>query len=158
MKFQVGDQVVHWKYGLGKIIQMEEKVIFGKSALYYVVSIRDLIMWVKTDENGESSLRRLTPSSNFKNLFDILRSPGESLSVDHLQRKQHLQTQMREGKLEGVCRVVRDLTSFSSAQKLNENDKSILARARNFLIAEWGFSLSVTPAQAELELARMLGG
>jgi RNA polymerase-interacting CarD/CdnL/TRCF family regulator len=156
MKFQVGEQVIHWKFGLGEIVQLEEKVVLGKSALYYVVHIHDFLMWVQANEIGEASLRKPTPDSEFDGLFDILRSPGETLSLDCLERKQHLQDQMRNGKLDGVCRVVRDLTSFSVGKKLNENDRSVLERARSFLITEWEFSLSVTSAQAERELTQML--
>jgi len=158
MKFQVGEQVIHWKFGLGEIVQLEEKVVLGKSALYYVVQIRDFLMWVQANDAGEASLRKPTPDSEFNSLFDILRGPGETLSFDCLERKQHLQDQMRNGKLDSVCRVVRDLTSFSVVKKLNENDKSVLERARNFLITEWGLSLSVTSDQAERELAQMLAG
>jgi len=158
MKFQVGEQVIHWKFGLGEIVQLEEKVISGKSALYYVVRIRDFLIWVQANDIGEASLRKPASEGEFDNLFSILRSPGEALSVDHLERKQHLQDQMRAGKLEGVCRVVRDLTSFSSAQKLNENDRSILSRARDFLITEWGLSMSITSDQADRELTQMLRG
>jgi RNA polymerase-interacting CarD/CdnL/TRCF family regulator len=156
MKFHVSDQVIHWTYGLGEIVQLDEKVISEKKALYYVVRIRDLTLWVKADEHGEASLRRPTPGDEFKNLFDILRSPGEALSIDRLERKQHLQDRMRDGKLESVCRVVRDLTSYRLTRKLNDNDKSMLERAQNFLITEWKLSLSVTSTQAEHELARML--
>jgi len=158
MKFQVGEQVIHWKFGLGEIVQLEEKVVLGKSALYYVVRIRDFLIWVHANEIGEASLRKPTPDSEFNSLFAILPSPGETLSLDCLERKQHLQDQMRNGKLEGICRVVRDLTSFSGVKKLNENDKSVLERARNSLITEWGLSLCVTSDQAERELTQMLRG
>jgi RNA polymerase-interacting CarD/CdnL/TRCF family regulator len=99
MKFHVGDQVVHWKFGLGKIVQLEEKVISRKSALYYVVRIRDMTLWVQADMDGEGSLRQPTPGSEFKHLFDILRSPGVTLPVDRLERRQYLQDQMRDGRL-----------------------------------------------------------
>lgn len=157
MKFQVGDQVVHWTYGLGTIVQIEEKVISGKTARYYVVRIRDLTLWVSADESGECRLRRPTPDSEFSHLFDILRGPGATLSPDRLERRLYLQEQMRDGKLEGVCRVVRDLTSYCSTKKLNDNDKSMLERARKLLITEWELSLRVTSAQAEHELTKMLG-
>jgi RNA polymerase-interacting CarD/CdnL/TRCF family regulator len=158
MTFHVGEQVIHWKFGLGEIVKVEEKVVLGKCALYYVVQIRDFLIWVQANEIGEASLRKPTPDNEFNDLFSILRSPGEALPEDCLVRKQHLRDQMRNGKLYGICRVVRDLTSFSRVKPLNENDKSILTRARNFLITEWGLSLSVTPEQAERELAHMLRG
>ena len=158
MKFQINDQVIHCTYGLGEIVQLDEKVIAEEKALYYVVRIRDLTLWVRADEYGEASLRRPTPGNEFKHLFDILRSPGEDLSADRLERKQHLQNQMRDGKLESICRVVRDLTSYRLTRKLNDNDKSMLERARSFLITEWELSLSVPSEQAERELAQMLRG
>ncbi len=160
MNFHIGDQVIHWTYGLGKIVGLEEKLLSGKKALYYVVRIRDLTLWVRADGNGsdEGSLRRPTPGSEFKHLFDILRSPGEALAVDRLDRRLHLQDQMRDGKLEGVCRVVRDLTLLRLTKKLNDHDKTILERAHSYLITEWELSLSVPSAQAERELAQLLVG
>jgi len=160
MKFHIGDQVIHWTYGLGKIVGLEEKFLSGNKALYYVVRIRDMTLWVRTDGNGsdEGSLRQPTPGSEFNHLFDILRGPAETLSDDRLDRRLHLQDQMRNGKLEGICRVVRDLTLLRLTKKLNDYDKTILDRDRSYLITEWELSLAVTPAQAELELALLLGG
>jgi RNA polymerase-interacting CarD/CdnL/TRCF family regulator len=158
MKFHVGDRVIHWTFGMGEIVRLEEKAINGINALYYVVCIDDLTLWVRADEVGESSIRRPTPRSEFKHLFDVLRSPGETLSADRMERKHYLQDLMHDGKLESVCRVVRDLTSYRQIKNLNEYDKSILERARSFLITEWKLSLSVSSAMAEHELAQMLGG
>ena len=37
--FQVGDQVIHWVYGLGEIVDLDEKVLAGESASYYVLQV-----------------------------------------------------------------------------------------------------------------------
>jgi hypothetical protein len=39
---------------------------------------------------------------------------------------------------------------------LNENDNTLLERARNFLLNEWGAVLSIPVYQAELELGQLL--
>jgi RNA polymerase-interacting CarD/CdnL/TRCF family regulator len=39
ISFQVGDQVIHWVYGLGEIIHLVEKELSGKTDKYYVVQI-----------------------------------------------------------------------------------------------------------------------
>jgi RNA polymerase-interacting CarD/CdnL/TRCF family regulator len=39
---------------------------------------------------------------------------------------------------------------------MNDNDHMILKQARNTLLGEWGFVLSITQAQAEHELHRLL--
>jgi len=52
--------------------------------------------------------------------------------------------------------VIRDLSAYRQVRPLNENDQALMRRAQNALLGEWGFALSVTPAQAELELNRLL--
>ena len=156
MSFQVGDQVIHWMYGLGEIIQLDEKVLSGHTGKYYVVQIRDLTLWVPLSETGELCLRFPTPARDFQKLFRLLASPGESLSAERYLRKTQLTELLKDGTLESICRVVRDLVHFKRTNKLNENDKSILERAKNFLLNEWSVVLSIPVQQAELELTNLL--
>ena len=157
MNFQVGDQVIHSNYGLGEIVQMDEKVIRGRNTRCYVVRIRDLTLWVPVVDINKCSLRFPTPKNEFGALFKILGSPGEPLPQDRIDRKTQLLEDLKDGKLEGVCRVVRDLWFLRRTKKLNENDKAILERARDFLFNEWKLSFSVSSAQAEQELSHLLG-
>jgi len=55
MDFKVGDQVTHWSFGPGKIIQLDEKEIAGRKGTYYIVKTNDLTIWVPVKENGETS-------------------------------------------------------------------------------------------------------
>ncbi len=155
--FQVGDQVIHWMYGLGEIIQLDEKVLSGHIGNYYVVQIRDLTLWVPQNETGENSLRFPTPAENFKKLFRILSSPGEPLSDDRFIRKTQLTELLKGRTLESICRVVRDLVSYKRTNKINESDNSILNHASKFLLNEWSVALSVPLPQAEHELRSLLG-
>ncbi len=157
MAFHVGDQVIHWVYGLGEIIQLDEKDLYGHTENYYVVKIRDITLWVPINETGESRLRFLTPAGDFQNLFGILAGPGEPLSIDRLERKNELADRLKDGTLESICRVVRDLALHKRTKKMNDNDNSILNHARNFLLNEWSAALSVPLQQAERELRNILG-
>ena len=156
MEYQVGDKVVHWTYGLGEIVQLDEKVISGRAASYYVVQIGELTIWVPQQIAGPSSLRPPTPASEFKKIFSILSSPSEPLSTDRLERKAILMDLMRDGTLESVCRVLRDLSHHGQTSRLNDNDNAVLHRAQNLLVNEWHVSLSVPVKQAENELRQML--
>lgn len=155
--FQVGDQVIHWAYGLGEIIQLDEKELSGHTCKYYVVKMRDLTLWVPVSETGERCLRFPTPARDFQKLFRILASPGEPLSVDRFERKTQLTQRLKDGTLESVCRVIRDLALRKRINKMNDNDSSILDRARSFLLNEWSLALSVPAQQAESELRELLG-
>lgn len=156
MDYQVGDKVIHWNYGLGEIIGLDEKFIHERQMLCYVVRIRDLTIWVEAEDTSGSSLRLPTPGGDFENLFTILHSPGEPLPIDRFERKIQLSDRMKDGKLVSICSVVRDLSFYRQAKKLNYNDKSTLDRAVSFLLDEWMFSLSVSLAQANSELGHLL--
>lgn len=156
LTFQIGDQVIHWMYGLGKIIQVDEKVLSGRKAKYYVVQIRDLTLWVPLTGNGEHSLRFPTPHKDFLKILKILSSPGEPLPVDRYMRKTQLIELLNDRTLESVCRVIRDLAHYKRTKKINEYDNAILERAKNFLLSEWSVVLSVPIQQAESELRSLL--
>ena len=156
MNFHEGDPVMHWSYGFGKIIRLEERALSGRNALYYAVQIGDLTVWVPADSNLGSRLRPPTSKAGFKELRAILSSPGDPLPDDRQDRKTQLLELLKDGRAESLCRVIRDLSAYRQVRPLNENDQALMRRARNALLGEWGFALSVTPAQAELELHRLL--
>lgn len=156
MNFEVGDQVVHWTYGPGEVIQLDEKVLSGQKENYYVVQIRDMTLFVPISDERQTSLRLPTPSGEFESLFSILKSPEEPLSSDRWERKNQLMAQMKDGRLDSICRVIRDLVAFRRAKKLNDFDSAILERAQNFLLNEWQISLGIPRAEAERELHVLL--
>lgn len=157
MEFRVGEKVIHWVYGLGEVIQLDEKVLSGKKTPCYVVQIRDLTIWVPSNGDGKKRLRRPTPADKFDRFFAILGGPSEPLSSDRVERRTQLLEKMEDGKLESICRIVRDLSKYSQGKKLNDYEKSILQRAEEFLLMEWKYSLLVPQAQAERELKHLLG-
>ena len=156
MGFRVGDPVVHWQYGLGEIVGREERALAGQKTLYYLVKVNDLTVCVPADEKATSRLRSPTPVREFKKLSVILSGPGESLADDRLERKAQLHRNLENGKIEAVCKVIRDLSTHEQKKALNDDDKYILRRAWNCLLGEWGYSMSMSPAQVDLELRRLL--
>lgn len=156
MDFHKGDPVMHWTYGLGEVIGLEERSLSGQKTLYYAVKVRDLTVWVPADGQLASRLRPPTTAANFKHLLAILSAAGEPLPEDRQERKIRLVEQLKEGRAESLCRVVRDLFAYQRAKTLNENDQVILKRAQNALLSEWGYSLSVPEMQAESDMRRLL--
>jgi RNA polymerase-interacting CarD/CdnL/TRCF family regulator len=156
MNFREGDPVVHRTYGFGEVIRLEERELSGQTTLYYAVQVRDLTIWVPADGNLKSRLRPPTPQARFKRLLAILSGPGEPLPEDRYERKTRLLEVLNDGRPESLCQVIRDLFAFRRVRALNENDQALLKRSQSALLGEWGFVLSVTPAQADLEMHRLL--
>mgnify|MGYP001037334684 CR=1 FL=1 len=157
MAFQIGDKVIHGTYGLGEIVLVEEKIIHGRLTNCYVMQTTDLTIWIPIDDLGQHSLRVPTPPKDFEKAFAILTSPGEKLLEDRMLRKNQLMEQLRDGQLASICRVVRDLTHFQRNTKLNDQERSILERAIKSLLAEWTYSLGISPNQAHQAMVGMLG-
>lgn len=149
--------MVHWSYGPGVILQMDEKEIAGVITRYYMVQVRDMTMWVPATDAGERGLRFPTPAEDFPALYLILSSAAEALSDDRMERKTQLTERLKDNRIDSVCRVIRDLTYHQRNKKMNDNDNVILQRARAFLLNEWSTSLSISLVQAEQELDRLLG-
>jgi RNA polymerase-interacting CarD/CdnL/TRCF family regulator len=89
-------------------------------------------------------------------MLSILSSPGEPLPDDRQERKLRILDLLKDGRAESLCRVIRDLSAYRKVKSLNDNDQAVLRRVQTSLLGEWGFALSLTPAQAELELQRLL--
>jgi RNA polymerase-interacting CarD/CdnL/TRCF family regulator len=156
MNYKIGDPVMHWTYGFGKIVGLEERDLFVKTTLYYAVKLHDLTIWVPADEKLNDRLRPPTPAADFKALFKILTSPGDPLPEDRHERKLHLVERLKDGRAESMCRVLRDLLSFQQIKSLNENDQYYLKRVQASLLGEWGFSFSIPPTQAATDLNSLL--
>jgi CarD family transcriptional regulator len=155
-QFQVGDKVIHWAHGPGEIIQLDEKSLSGHTQQYYVVETSNLKLWVPVDQIDDHSLRLPTPKKDFKDLFQILVSPGKSFSLGRNERRLQLVERLKDHELASICGIIRDLTLHKRLNKMNDNDKAILARNRNVLIYEWSIASSISTRQAEIELGKLL--
>ncbi|MFZ5881771.1 MAG: hypothetical protein ACOY0R_20585 [Chloroflexota bacterium] len=158
MNYHDGDPVMHWTYGLGRILHLEERDLFGSKCLYYAVQVGELTVWVPADGKLESRLRPPARAEEFRQLVRALSDPSEPLSEDRNERRNYLLGLLRDGRAESLCRLVRDLLAHQRVRPLNDSDQVILKQARAVLLGEWCFVLSLTQAQAEYELRRLLDG
>lgn len=157
MEFHIGDKVIHASHGLGEVIQIEQKMIQDTATKCYVVRTANLTIWIPINGDQPSSLRAPARPEDFDTLFAILSSPNSEMLEDRLQRKDHLMTLLRDGRLESICQVIRDLSHYKRNNKLNDQEKTILDRAMNSLLGEWVHSLGVSHSQAQQAMMDLLG-
>ncbi len=157
MNFQIGDKVIHCTYGLGEVVDIEEKIIDDQPTRCYVVRANDMLIWIPINDLHTTSLRIPTPPDEFNKVLSILNDPGENLPEDRTLRKDQLIAQMRGGQLAPICEVVRDLTHFKRQFRLNEQEKSILDKAVKSLLTEWSYAQGITINQAQQAMWDRLG-
>lgn len=156
MKYRVHDRVMHWTYGTGEIVSIEDKTLAGNTRAYYVLQTEDLTLWVPADETGENNLRLPLPWDDFCQEIRSLSEPADPLPDQPYPRQNELTTRMHKRTLADLCSVIRDLTARELTTKLNRSDQDILNRARNMLIDEWYLSLGCERDEAERQLNRLL--
>lgn len=156
MKIREGDSVMHWTHGLGKVVRLEERALSGEAIMYYAIQIGDMTVWVPADDMLETRLRMPTPAAAFKKLMGVLSHPGEPLPNDRRERKTLLLEWLKDGRTESLFRVVRSLATYRQDHSLNLDEQTILKRSKNALVGEWSCAMSITTAQAEIELYRLL--
>ncbi len=157
MKFKKGQTVMHWTYGLGKIVRLENRSLLGQKMLYYAVAVGDMTVWVPADDQLDQRLRKPSSKAQLRRLRLLLSRPGMQLPQDRHERKTLLLEQLKDGRAESLCKVIRSLVAFGKAHGLNDSDEALLKRAQNALLGEWGYALSMTPQQAEQQLRRLVG-
>jgi RNA polymerase-interacting CarD/CdnL/TRCF family regulator len=156
MDFHAGDTVMHWTYGLGTIIRLEKRDLMGREAMYYAVRIDDMTVWVPADEKLKTRLRAPSSKAAFKRLLGLLSKPCDPLPQDRHERKLMLADLLKDGRAESLCRVIRGLTAFRHVRSLNDNDQALLRRVESSLLSEWGYALSITPTEAQIQMRRLL--
>jgi RNA polymerase-interacting CarD/CdnL/TRCF family regulator len=156
MSFKVGDIVIHWAFGVGEIMLIEEKTIRNQLTNCYVVRTSTLTIWIPITDLQQQSLRYPVPPEEFEQLSAILSSPCEKLQDDRVLRKNQLLAQMKDGQLASIIYVVRDLTNFKRSTRLNDREKAILALAVDSLLTEWIYSLGTPLGQARQTMMSLL--
>jgi RNA polymerase-interacting CarD/CdnL/TRCF family regulator len=157
MPFEVDDQVVYPAFGIGRIVGLVPKTFFeAETQMYYEVSGDRSTVWVQVDEGSARGLRRLTRQDELAHYRDVLRGQPVALNQDHRQRQMDLRSQLKQGTLQSVCEMVRDLSARAWAKPLTETDSLALRRSRDALCQEWAAADGVSVSEATTELTALL--
>ena len=154
--YKVGDEVVHWTYGMGKIVAIADKGLPGQPYFYYVIEGNEQTLWVPVDERENSSLHLPTLSSEFGQFISILRSAGKKLPDNSNQRGKELDQRMQKRSLSDTCLIIRDLNYRSRRGFLSSSDIRVLKLAQDTLLDEWERSLGTPRENARREMEWIL--
>lgn len=156
MEFKVGDFVVHPAHGLGRIVGLEEKRLFGEERLYYELTTPKSTVWIPVKVDAASGIRPMTAKADLARYRSILKSRPDPLNPDHRQRHLEIAERMKRGSFRVMCEVVRDLTARGWRKPLSDADAVSLRKARESVIQEWAASEGVPVVEATQEIDALL--
>lgn len=157
MHFEVGNVIIHATHGVGTIRGIEQKQFFEQeSRMYYVISIKDGIIWAPVEDNGVSKLREVVSKAKLPYYRNLLRSRPVEMEKDYRKRREEISLALKNSSFEVLCTLVRDLTAMSWKKPLSEADAMLLQRIRQNLCQEWAESDGISLDQAVHELDNLL--
>jgi RNA polymerase-interacting CarD/CdnL/TRCF family regulator len=157
MQFKIGDLVVDPTFGIGHIVELEEKQFYHEGVhLYYKVTRDKQTMWTRVEAQETTGLRLVTPKSELVHYRDLLKSPPIPLSTNPQQRQLELTSRLQQGSFQGVCEVMRDLTAWGRQKPLGQADTTTLQKTRYSLYEEWATAANISTTEASQEINSLL--
>ena len=157
-QFNVDDFVVHPVYGVGHLVQIEERQFSEtEERQYYKVVLDKLTLWIPVDAQALVGLRQVTARSDLDHYRNLLRSrPAHKKSDQTHQQHVELTRRLKEGSFQVTCEIVRDLTLKERQKPLGRSDSTILQTAREKLLQEWAIAAGISIAEATKEIDTVL--
>ncbi len=157
MEFQIGDAVFHPIYGVGQVVAISDGQFLNNAGrTYYEITIGNSTVWVPVEAHATIGLRHVTTKRELARYRTLLKSRPLNLDSDHTKRRTVISSQLKNGSLQFVCQIVRDLTARGWSKRLTQVDVVALRKAREKLEQEWAAALGVTPNEASAEIDELL--
>jgi CarD family transcriptional regulator len=158
MDFNLGEQVIHPSFGIGKIITVEEMVVNGQApSPFYRVDFGKTTIWVPVKPEKIVGIRPVTPFKDLVHYRNLLKSTPDQLEEDFRKRQEQLGARLGKGTFEALCEVVRDLSARLRSKNLNKYESNVLKQTREALVQEWALTSGISPGEAGLDIDQSLG-
>jgi len=136
-RFEIGDWVVHYYYGVGKVEDIVEKGLEGNEKVFYKVSTKDIDYWIPLEDEYTDHIEPIRSKKEFDQALKIIAEAPKPIAEHHKSRKKRIHDRWLEGNLESRARLLRDLHGRLKLEKLSFSEKEMLEMVRQFFINEW---------------------
>jgi RNA polymerase-interacting CarD/CdnL/TRCF family regulator len=156
MELEIGDQVVHPKYGVGLVVKAGEREFEpGVMRRYFEISMPGITLWVSPDM-PTFGLRKLTVRSEISHCRKILASPPAPLIENARERQTEMADRLKLGTIAAHCEVVRDLYASIGHRQSGGRSGDFLRVAQDVLCQEWARVEGITLSEAVREVSSLL--
>jgi Transcriptional regulators, similar to M. xanthus CarD len=156
MEFKIGERVVHPKYGVGIVVNLEEREFEpGVMHRYYEISMPGTTLWVSL-EMPTFGLRKLTVRSEIARCRIILASHPAPFIENARERQAEMADQLKLGTIAAHCEVVRDLYAYLGDKPHGDRIGGFLRVVQDVLGQEWALVEDVTLLDAAEEIKILL--
>jgi CarD family transcriptional regulator len=148
--FNEGDRIVYPMHGVGIIDAIEKKVVLGKRAEYYMITIVNSGMKVMIPvKNADTiGIRKIISKREVKKVLDVLSKDENSSADDWKERYQNNIDKVKSGSIHEVAEVARDLYRRGTEKELSIMERKLYENAYQLVTHEIALSKDVDLEEA----------
>ena len=150
-KFKIDQKIVYPCQGVGKVVEVFERMFKDKLTTYYKIYIEasDMIVMVPV-ENAESlGIREIVSKEEAEEALNLLGDSFEPITSDWKLRYQMNLDLLKKGTVKDIATIVRCLYNRSKVKELPILERKLYDSAKKLLEDEISFALGVSEKEIE---------
>ena len=158
LSFQVGDNVVYPKHGVGRVIEIQSSEIAGAKLELYVLRFDKERMTLKVPTNKAESvgMRKLSSEATLKDALLTLKGKPRIKRIMWSRRAQEYEQKINSGDLLAIAEVVRDLHRSDDQREQSYSERQLYEAALDRLTREVAAVGSLDTAGAQKKVDEVL--
>lgn len=137
LRFKIGDWIVHYYYGVGKVIDILDKDLDGRRETYFKVSTEEIEYWLPNDKADAEHIKPIRSIKEFDQAIQIISKPPVQITEPPNRSKRLIYERWLDGSLPARAALIRDLHGRNNIKALSYEEKKTFEKAEYFFINEW---------------------
>jgi CarD family transcriptional regulator len=150
-RFDIGDRVVHPRYGAGEVVAHGRRRVLGSARDYLEIEMAhgSLRILVPCDATAAVGLRAIAGPRALRRIVEVLENEPAPIKESSSARQRRNLARLKGGDVLELSAVIRDLVLRAADGKLSPTERRLLERSRAVLASELRYALGVGVEQAD---------
>ena len=135
--YTTGDWIVHARYGVGQVKEMEKKELDGEKQDFYRVKTFDGEYWLSVSGIDVDYIRPITSEYKINRALTMIRETPEKLPENHTERSKAIIEAIKDSSLYTKACMIRDLHGKEQESKLNFSEEDAFLKMKKQFLDEW---------------------
>lgn len=150
--YAIGDWVVHNLYGIGQIMDIENRPIRGEKTACFRVKTKDAAFWFPQDQADNPRIRPIATPTVIRRAISALKKPGKDVETDSTIWRTRIDEVKANDNLTEFSETIRDLSILGTERKLNQTENKALQYFIDRLKREWSIVMELNIETVEQKL------
>ena len=154
--YERGDWIVHARYGVGQVRELEKKKLDGAQKEFLRVRTSDSEYWLSLSRMDAEYIRPVTSEYKINKALRMIGKAPKELPEKHSERIKVINEAINDPSLYTKARMIRDLNGKEQETKLNFTEEDALIKMRKQFLDEWSVIKDVDRSILEEKLNKAL--